>query len=51
MSKIAENKTRTLISIEKDLKARLQEMAKAQNRSFNNLVITVLKEYADASSE
>lgn len=45
MSEIAKTNTRTNITIPKDLKAKLEEMAKEQNRSFNNLVITVLKEY------
>lgn len=42
---IREDKTRTNITIEKDLKKQLEEEAKKQNRSFNNLVITILKEY------
>lgn len=51
MGKIASNKTRTLITIEKDLKEHLEQLAKEQNRSFNNLVITVLKRYADSSHD
>ncbi len=43
--KIAESNTRTLLTIPKDLKARLEVLAQEQNRTFNNLVITVLKEY------
>lgn len=42
---IADNKTRTLITLEIKDKERLQEIAKEQNRSFNNLVETILKEY------
>lgn len=42
---ISENNTRTLITIPKELKAALEEKAKQENRSFNNLVITVLQEY------
>lgn len=42
---VAETNTRTNITIPKDLKVKLEELAKEQNRSFNNLVITVLKEY------
>ena len=37
---VAPNKTRTNITIEKELKAQLEEQ-----RSFNNLVINILKEY------
>lgn len=42
---ISKNNTRTLITIPKDLKTKLEEIAKEQNRPFSNLVITVLKEY------
>ncbi|WP_353948854.1 hypothetical protein ABNN70_04435 [Sporolactobacillus sp. Y61] len=51
MSTIASNKTRTLLTIEKGLKKELEQIAKEQNRSFNNLVITVLKRYADSSHD
>lgn len=37
--------TRTNITINKELKKTLEEIAKEQNRSFNNLVITILQEY------
>lgn len=47
MGKISDKNTRTNITIPKDLKAILEELAKEQNRSFNNLVITILKDYAD----
>lgn len=43
--KIADTKTRTNITIPKDLKAELELIAAKQNRSFNNLVITLLKEF------
>lgn len=42
---IASNKTRTNITIEKELKAQLEEQAKREGRSFNNLIINILKEY------
>ena len=42
---IASHKTRTSITIEKELKAQLQEQAKKEERSFNNLVIHILKKY------
>lgn len=47
MGKISDKKTRTLITIEKTLKSKLEQIAKEQNRSFNNLVITVLKDYTN----
>ena len=43
--KVADTNTRTNITIPKDLKAKLELIATEQNRSFNNLVITVLKEF------
>ncbi len=42
---ISANKTRTQITIEKELKIKLEQIAKQENRSFNNLVINILKEY------
>lgn len=42
---ISKDNTRTLITIPKELKIKLEEIAKEQNRPFNNLVITILKEY------
>ena len=45
MGKIADNNTRTQLSISKEMKEILTEIAKDENRSFNNLVITILQEY------
>lgn len=45
MGKISDKNTRTLITIPKELKQNLKIVAKEQNRSFNNLVITILKNY------
>lgn len=42
---VAPNKTRTNITIEKELKAQLEEQARKEGRSFNNLIINILKEY------
>ena len=42
---VAPNKTRTNITIEKELKSQREEIAKKEGRSFNNLVINILKEY------
>lgn len=44
---IGEDKTRTNITIPKELKARLEEIAKQENRSFNNLIITVLQRFVN----
>lgn len=45
MGKISDLNTRTNITISKELKKQLEDIAKEQNRSFNNLVITILKNF------
>ena len=45
MGKISDLNTRTNITIPKTLKKELEDIAKQENRSFNNLVITILKEF------
>lgn len=45
MGKISDKNTRTNITIPKDLKEKLTKLAKEDNRSFNNLVITILTNY------
>lgn len=42
---ISDKKTRTLITLEKTDKENLENIAKKENRSFNNLIETVLKNY------
>lgn len=42
---ISKNNTRTQLTINKDLKKQLEELALKDNRSFNNLVITILENY------
>ena len=42
---IGTDKTRTQLTIEKDLKSQLEIIAKEENRSFNNLIISILKDY------
>ncbi|KAB2396802.1 MULTISPECIES: DNA-binding protein [Bacillus cereus group] len=45
MGKISASETRYAFTIEKNLKAKLEQEAKEQNRSLNNLIETILKEY------
>ncbi|MPM00569.1 hypothetical protein SDC9_46796 [bioreactor metagenome] len=45
---IAEHNTRTNITISKELKTKLEQIAASENRSFNNLVITVLKDFVSS---
>lgn len=47
---ISKENTRTNITIQKELKAQLEEIAKNENRSFNNLVITILKDYVSSTT-
>lgn len=42
---ISDKNTRTLLTISKELKKELEKIAKDQNRSLNNLIVTVLKDY------
>lgn len=45
--KIAENKVKTTIVMEKELKSILEKIAKQERRSLNNLMVNVLHEYAN----
>ena len=47
---ISKDNTRTQLTISKELKKQLENIAKEQNRSFNNLVITILQNYIGNSS-
>jgi len=42
---VSDDKTRTLVTLEKSDKEELEKIAKKQNRSFSNLVQTILKDY------
>ena len=44
---IGEDKTRTNITFPKELKAKLEEFAQKDGRSFNNLVIKILSDYVE----
>ena len=48
---ISKDNTRTNITISKDLKKELEGIAKEQNRSFNNLVITILKDFVSSTQK
>jgi predicted HicB family RNase H-like nuclease len=49
--KIAEGNTRFSLTLSKELKKLLEEAATKQNRSINNLIITVLKDYLGKNSK
>lgn len=42
---VSSDKTRAIISLEKDLKAKLEDLANKEDRSFSNYVVKVLKEH------
>ena len=42
---ISKNNVRTNITISKELKLQLEQISKEQNRSLNNLIITILKDF------
>jgi len=44
---ISKDNTRTLITMSKELKQKLEVKAKEENRSFNNFIITILKKYLE----
>lgn len=45
MGNIGEDKTRIILTVPKDLKEILTEIAKDENRSLTNLIVTILKDY------
>jgi len=47
---ISKDNVRTIITIPKELKKQLENLAKQDSRSFNNLVVKILKDYVNNSS-
>lgn len=45
MGNIGEDKTRVIVTLPKELKATLSEIAKEENRSLTNLIVTILKDF------
>ena len=45
---VSEDKTRTIISLEKNLKAKLESLAKQEDRSFNNYAVKILKDHVQS---
>ena len=48
---IGEDKVRTNITFPKELKAKLEELAQKDGRSFNNLVIKVLNDFVESQGK
>ena len=49
MGAMSDKSTGTALTFSKELKKELEQIAKEQNRSLNNLMITVLKNYVDST--
>ena len=45
MGNIGEDKTRVIVTLPKELKVTLSEIAKEENRSITNLIVTILKDF------
>ena len=41
---VSKDKTGVLVNMDKNLKEKLAKLAKEQNRSLSNLIVTILKE-------
>lgn len=48
---ISKENVRANLVINKELKSKLEIIAKEQNRSFNNLINTILKKYVEEVAE
>ena len=48
MSTIKESKTRYSLTIEKDFKAQLEELAQEKGLTLNSMITLVLKEYVNS---
>lgn len=48
---ISKDKTGVLVNMDKSLKEKLSELAKDQNRSLNNLIVTVLQKYVESADK
>lgn len=44
---ISDKNTRTLITLPKELKTKLEEIAKREGRTFNNLIVYLLNEFSN----
>jgi predicted DNA-binding protein len=44
---ISDKNTRTLITLPKELKIKLEELSKLENRSLNNYIITILMKHLE----
>lgn len=48
---VSKEKTGVLVNMDKTMKERLTELARRQNRSLTNLIVTILKDYVDGADK
>lgn len=48
---ISKDKVRANLIIKKELKLKLEELAVKENRSFNNLIVTILENYLGSTKK
>ena len=48
---VSKDKTGVLVNMDKTLKEQLVKIAKEQNRSLSNLIVTVLQKYPDSADK
>ena len=48
---VSKDKTGVLVNMDKTLKEGLSKLAKEQNRSLSNLIVTILKKYVDSADK
>ena len=44
---ISENNTRVLVTMPKETKEKLEKLAKEDNRSLNNMIVTIINKYLE----
>ena len=50
MGKISDTNTRIIITIPKDFKSKLEQLAKENNRSLSNYILNVLQSHIEKST-
>lgn len=48
---VSKDKTGVLVNMDKTLKEKLSELAKKQNRSLSNLIVTILQSYVEDTAD
>ena len=48
---VSKDKTGVLVNMDKTLKEDLSKLAKEQNRSLSNLIVTILQKYVDSADK